>query len=588
MRHLYVLFTLIVVVYGVDLFVSNSGTSSSHCGDTLENSCKNLRDATSQITNEMITVTINIEPGIYSGIDNFNITLNTPNTKITIQSLEQQSGDNEVLFACNENYSIFIKQPYYQNLTINGISIMNCDKGIDYGKSSSNIVEFYLTLQKVKITNGFEFINANYGNLLAENTYFGYLISIADEVYYWYQSTGIKMVGPGNMIIKSCIFENTMNGLSINTQSGNLTIDSTQFHNFGELSLINSNNAQISNCNFSTFTANNVCPYMLNIGNSGNWDINNCNFTNFRSNITSKYGVMLSSAAINIRNANCKFSNLLINTNANYSIYCSFCALQLNNSFISNSDIGIYLSSYDYMTSDVFMNNVQFNNCLTSSIELMGTTNGVINNVIQSFSLSNSKFSNSGRIYANGAYVGRISDSSFTKTLDEERAILIKGIGEWFFNNISVYENSFPGGINIHYSDAKASFSNCNFYNNTGDNGAAIYFEGSVINVDNCYFDSNYANDFGGAIYLKDGICNVDDSTFINNSATSGPAIYCSSGTINTNDNVNLIDNSSDSGNDITCGASLLRTIIMWLVLTIFLLFVIIGIVLLIVRFIYL
>ena len=599
----------IFLATGTELFVSvETGSSSSNCGETLEHACKSVKDVMSRITDNTVDVTINILPGIYSGTKNYNLTFNFPQTKsITIQKYNTQEDDEEVLFECsNSTTSFFIKNENSQNLTMEGISITNCWNGIGYGPSTSaKNPEYYLTIQNISMTNCFHCVSIHSGNLIAQESNF---FDLPQRIELYYKPSAIYLGYGQNIVqIKSCLFENTNTGFSILTdgfQHYDVSIDSCEFYNFGAVS-IDGGSAFISNCIFSNFTADRTISLdMISLGNydEGVYHVENCEFSNYipdSGNYDDYYYYdddeydgfsIVYGAVINFHYYSTgKLSNISIDApNSIYGIFCDYCALEIKNSLISNSNTGIFAkTSNDNNKLEFKFDNVSFNNCSTDSIRLSGYIYDGHTKYFQSISLSNCNFQHSGRFYANGAFTGRISDSNFTQTLDEERAILIKGSGEWYFDNISVYDTAFPGGVNIHYKDAKASFTNCNFDNNRGDNGAAIFFDGSIINIDNCYFNDNHANDNGGAIYLKDGVCNIEDSSFVNNYATSGPAIYCSSGTINQNGEVIFTDNSSETGGeDIYCSSNL-TTIILWILVVGFVLFVLIIIVLLIIRVLY-
>ena len=536
-----ILFFIFVVNAG-EFFVSDSnGTSASDCGSLSTNPCKSLQLAINKITFEMSTVTINIFPGIYTGKGNTNITV--PNySNITIQNYEPQQ---EVLYSCgNDRYTSFIPWEYdkkQQFLIIKGLTIRECEIGISfYGKQGTDS----LIVQNVSITDNCIGIKMGKGSLVVENSYFGARL---DKYNCYSIQTSGDGSDSGNLTFKSSIFEDTYTAYSISAFTyNNVIMDSVQFINAGKVSFdsYHVNSGSIKNCIFDNSNVNvSIAPpgyymdFLLKLSNYGYWELSNCSFdASTSSNVTSAISIRYNNTVI--------ISDSHIRAYAETGIDCYSSELSVKDSTISNSKTGIYAALSDEVP--YLIENVNFTNCVSSSIHFSYPSDYNYGSIFH-INIKNINVHNSGRVYVYAPTLGSISNSSFSNILGQERAILIKGdVSEWYFENIEVFDTVFPGGINIHNDDVKASFKNCKFTNSEGDNGGAIFFEGSELNIENCDFEQNSAN-YGGAIYMEDGNCNVKSSSFTSNKATYGSAIYCSSSNIETDD-VTL-----SNGDDIYC-----------------------------------
>ena len=553
----WIVFVFVTLVNAEVFFVSDStGTFDQDCGTNTTNPCKSLKFTIHKLTSSMEDVTINILPGFYTGKNNTNITLPSDVQNLTIQNYESQQ---EVLFSCESDmYTSFIPYDYnkrQQYLTIKGLTIRECKIGIGFNGIQENN---FLTAQNVSITGCIIGISLGKGGLSIENSYFGQLNCPKNAPI---DCSGVAMSDfypeLSDLYFKSSIFEGTFNGRSINTHYFNqVVLDSVQFINFGGLDFsgYKNNKGSIKNCIFDNSnlkTDSGTTRNLLSLSNHGFWEISNCTFDNSPDNR------VYSAIKVDFYGT-CVIQDTVIRTYSDFGVY-GYSELSIKDSSISNSNTGIYIAPFNEIP--YLIENVNFTNCSSNSIELYYAPDSY-NKYIFPVTIKNINVHNSGRLYLFAPTLGTMSNSSFSNILGQERAILIKGDGsEWYFENIEVFDTVFPGGINIHDDNAKASFKNCKFTNNEGDNGGAIFFEGSELNIENCDFEQNSAN-YGGAIYMEDGNCNVKNSSFTSNKATYGSAIYCSSSNIDTDD-VTLSNNSNENGGDIYCdGMSVLYIIL--------------------------
>ncbi len=452
---------------------------------------------------------LNLDEGIYKGINNTNLTIDR-NLTIIGKSRENTIIDGEGsnwVFNINGNYSVT-----FTNLTIKNAKKTENGAGI-----------YSVSQQTLKIENC-SFINnsGQYGGAIAFNDLlFGDLSIISSNFINNSAQIGYAIFFSKNV-------------------TGNINIKST---NFSDMKDISSGygcirfysilgNLIIDQSNFTNIYSSTGPGGAIYIERNSifNMSILNSNFTN----ISAYYGAILSITGPGaIGMVNNSYASYYFNVTGSNFINCT-------NRWDSSGGI-FYIK--DFIINELNIIESNFTNC--SSIDRgYGGVLFVYKSIISKINIQSSNFTNNSAVYYGGVvclYQSNITDYLIKSSIFIDNSV--NYIGGALFSYATNITN-----VNISY---------CDFINNSAfiiddeSNGGAIFFYGGYINsinINNSNFINNSAinGSAGGIGIYVSSLSNlyVYSSNFINNSAIDGGAIFANKGFITVNYN-RFVNNSN-------------------------------------------
>ena len=476
-----------------------SGLNSTWINGTLNGPKATIKSATNTVTSGG---TINIANGIYTGVNNTNITINKN------MNILGQSEEGTIINGTNSN------------------SIFNIPSGIT------------VSIINITLSNG---NSANGGAIYNDG-----ILTINNTILMGNTATqsGGAINNQYAMIVNNSIFTNN-----------------TAF--FGG-AIYNHGGAPYTpmTINGSTFTNNYASDggsIFNDIGSGGLLNITNTNFLG--NNATQSGGAVYTLYALAINNST--FTNNTATQNFGGAIFdnCNYLTVPViitNTTFTNNTATGggaLYTNINTLtITGSNFINNYASTNGggaisnLDSILNITNTTftnntatttgaGGAINNQFAMI-VNNSIFTNNTALFGGAIYNYNTESPSIPMTIN----------GSTFTNNYAPIGGSIYNG----YSDGILNITNTNFIgNNATQSGGAIYTLYALSMTNNTFTNNTSTQNFGGAIFDN---CNsltipvtITNTTFTNNTATEGGALY-------TNINTLTITGSNFTGNSATNG----------------------------------
>ncbi len=452
---------------------------------------------------------LNLDEGIYKGINNTNLTIDR-NLTIIGKSRENTIIDGEGsnwVFNINGNYSV----------TFTNLTIKNAKKT----KNGAGI--YSVSQQTLKIENC-SFINnsGQYGGAIAFNDLlFGDLSIISSN-----------FINNSAQIGYAIFFSKNVTG-NINIKSTNFSDMKDTSSGYGCIYFYSIlGNLIIDQSNFTNIYSSNGPGGAIFIERSSifNMSILNSNFTN----ISAYYGAILSiigPGAIGM--VNNSYASYYFNVTGSNFINCT-------NRWESSGGI-FYIK--DFIINELNIIESNFTNC--SSIDKgYGGVLFIYKSIISKINIQSSNFTNNSAVYYGGVvclYQSNITDYLIKSSIFIDNSV--NYIGGALFSYATNITN-----VNISY---------CDFINNSAfiiddeSNGGAIFFYGDYINsinINNSNFINNSAinGSAGGIGIYVNSLSNlyVYSSNFINNSAIDGGAIFANKGFITVNYN-RFVNNSN-------------------------------------------
>lgn len=487
---------LLVAIFSLFIIFSTISTISASEVTITNDTSSGIKTA------QTIYDTIYLEPGVYSGVNNTNIIINTKNVTII-----GKTSTKDVFIDAESSSRIFQIDPNF-SLTLINVTLIN-GGGIGNGSHIYNNGGS-LTIINSTLSNGNAWDGG--GSIYVKSS--GNLSIIGSKFVnnYAYIGGSIYALDFGFLNISDCIFKNNsigewgdggaifaQNGLDINISDSNFSNNSA--YRGGALF---SNNVNLSIINHTNFNNNSVHTLYGEGGGifieSSNVFIDNSIFSN--NNASNNGGAIYVNWGVNLNLSNSNFTynwakyggGIFLNIPSPNITICKF-----SNNHAEDGGGGIYVNNGGIYLSDSFFD-------------------------------KNTASNNGGAIFINENAKSNINKTNFTNnTASYGGGIFINNKGYLTIVDSVLSDNiaDINGGAVFLNPNSTAKIENIKLLNNkAGDGGAIFINEDGILNLNNSYFNSNSANR-GGAIYNNGQDSNVTNSNFINNKATNqGGSIY--------------------------------------------------------------
>ena len=556
-------------------YVSNGG-SDLNDGLSLDSSFQSIEKALN-LSNS--GTTIYLSEGVYKGINNVNLTVNSNINIIGVSPQETViDGENiNTIFTVTKNSNLVLKNLSIANArgSFNSYYFPYLDSVSDYilknggGFTGGAIYNNgFLTIENCvfenntvwNISNGYpaNTISKCYGGAIFNNN----TLHIYDSIFknnsagstYQNQAQGGAIFTTGKLVINNTIFDsNTVSAIRLHYASQDLYAYQRGAAIAGIADFVDISNSVFINHHLDVFEeymktplfhqANNVFDYGSAGGaiyyDGNNWNFNNCSFLNNSADL---------GGAVSYRGNNTVFEGCLFSNNS-AAVGCGIFLLDYN---LNQKDGYIWDgNANDY--SNVLINNTKFlDNPMKSyiydeevKVPNVGASGCYIkaNNVVINNSVFQDKY-----ILKDLDYLLKDLNSyaqwALGITKYDGGLVYITGKSTRILN--SLFEGGFctiGGAIKDYGFDKKID--NCTFLNNHAYEGGAIYHSMGDISIENCNFVNNTAYNHGGSVYSTYSFSARDYgqliSKYINSSFINGNATY-GGGVFDTGDNI-IFDN---------------------------------------------
>ena len=537
-------------VFAEDVSYENNVYVDANAADggvgTLENPYKDLKTA---IANSGENTNIILREGVYTGFNNFNLTLTTDNIKITNYE------DEEVIITTTNTHppTRFINITA-NNVILDGLKFQNVSNMISPGQGGaiywdgSNAIVDNCLFENVKTGN----INGvaiffEQGNALVKNSIF-----LNNSIMNSGTPIGgiLTFNGTNNRVINSRFDSNIGGRGAINSQKGGLTVEDCNFTNekryytyaAGAISAVGDDN-NIKSSKFIGLNAGTNAGAIMGV--NGTFIIDDCEFTNSTVGMGRGGAVYLENSTFEITNSNfiggassygggicAMYSNGTIdgctfdkNVGHNFggSIYLLSGNYTVSNSNFTNSRS---MNSGGFIYSD--SNNTVITGCNFENARTNGGgaiyTRGV-NATIENVNIKNCTSSGSGgAIYcdSNNTVIRNfnITDSGNLYYVNNYGVVTIRGNNTVVENGLfkNIYSTNYGGSIGWYGNNGTlrdVTFENSHIQ--TSDAGA-VYWVGNGSTIDNCKFLNCSANANAGTLTWITSDGTISNCVFVNSS----------------------------------------------------------------------